>query len=341
MLETVLIVGLIVCYLWGINVSDNNKSEYISLENSTRIKGFFALVILAHHIIQFGNDHNGIILHRVGYIGVAVFFFYSGYGLMYKLRNDENYLDNYFKKRLLKIIYPSVIVYALYVFEDYLMGRPHSIIDVLKSLVNGVPIGVGTWYMIFIIVFYCYFWLVSIIAKRNIKKVIVAIGLFVVLWIIGCNLVGYGQVWFVSSLSLFVGACWDEVKGKVHEICDKNYIVTLLISSFVFIILEILVLNSHGDTPLYFIYQIVGSTVFVILLQVLNYKIQNKGKILDFLGGLSLEIFMVHGFFAKAFLKPLLGVANGVAYAIAVIACSIMAGYLFHLLIKRINKIIL
>ena len=340
MAEILLILAIIICFLWGISYSDDNKESYLTLENTTRIKGLFALVIMGHHLTQSINDHSGIFLHKAGYIGVAVFLFYSGYGVIYKLRMDEHYLDGFFKKRILKILYPFFIVYVLYIIEDYLAGKPHTVMDIVKSFVNGVPYGSGTWYVIFIVLFYISFWIIATVTKRDIRKVLIGTVGFIVLWIVFCYVARYGQVWYVSSLAILVGMSWDIIKPKIHYLCDNYYVLTLIILFVLFMIPNVVILISQGGTYFYYFLEIVASTFFVFLVQVLNYRIQNKGKILMILGKISFEIYLVHGLFVSSLRGPLLAKANGIVYALAVISCSIVTGYLLHIMVAKINSIL-
>ena len=74
--------------LYGLKIENNTSlinNTYLSKDNCNSFRGLFALIIIIHHIAK--SVSSGIILKpftQVGYLIVAVFFFYSGYGLMKK-----------------------------------------------------------------------------------------------------------------------------------------------------------------------------------------------------------------------------------------------------------------
>lgn len=64
-------------------------------------KEFFAVTVVFHHLSQIFKT--GIIFplfRNFGTISVAVFFFFSGYGLMKKYITDENYKKGFLLRRL-------------------------------------------------------------------------------------------------------------------------------------------------------------------------------------------------------------------------------------------------
>lgn len=61
------------------NLTD--RQDYLSKNNSDCIKGLFALCVLLHHIYQgsglFRGSILGMGLQALGYLSVAMFFFYQ------------------------------------------------------------------------------------------------------------------------------------------------------------------------------------------------------------------------------------------------------------------------
>ena len=86
--------------------SVQSKENYLSKQNSDCLKGIFAFFVITHHLYQSSNLINGgalaVILQALGYLSVAVFFFLSGYGLMYSfIIKGDGYISNFIKKRIL------------------------------------------------------------------------------------------------------------------------------------------------------------------------------------------------------------------------------------------------
>ncbi len=339
MVEIVFLLFLLGTYLYGLYYSVDNKDKYLSLYNTNQLKGFFALIIIFHHLTQNIYGDEGLVLHNAGYIGVAVFFFFNGYGLMYKLKNDENYLKGFFRKRLLKILYPFLMVYALGMILDWIQGNPHSISEIIKSFINGHPLVSGSWYVIFILLFYLFFWAAAVFFKRNPVKVIIASGCFLVIWIVFCIFRKFGQVWFISCLSILLGMCWDYIDNKIEVLAEKKsryvYFSAMII---IFIFLHSLYSGAlHGTYKGFFI-AMLSSTVFAFLIMVLNYYLQNKGPVLNFFGKISFEFYLIHTLFISLLRGNIINIENDFLFAILVFGFSILSAYFMNFINGKINK---
>ena len=78
--------------------------------NSNKIKGLLALLIIIHHLSIYIKDTILLkVFTIVGVIAVSAFFFYSGYGLMTSYLKKENYLKDFWNKRIMKIVIPYII----------------------------------------------------------------------------------------------------------------------------------------------------------------------------------------------------------------------------------------
>lgn len=67
----------------------------------------------------------------MGILCVAVFFFYSGYGLTISLRNKKNYMQGFIRKRFLTILVPYLMIAFIYWIWSAMNGNPYSIISLI------------------------------------------------------------------------------------------------------------------------------------------------------------------------------------------------------------------
>ncbi len=116
-------------------VAINQSSEICFDKNLTDLIKFLACLMIAlHHYSQgmvVAGTHNPIyqlFSTQGGWLGVAIFFFLSGYGLM---KSDlKNHLSPipFFKKRLLKTYLPAVLVSAIW--GGYFLTESHKTVDI-------------------------------------------------------------------------------------------------------------------------------------------------------------------------------------------------------------------
>ena len=88
----------------GGRVSDG----FLSLEQTHMIQAFACIGVILHHVTQqitaYGIYDKGPIslFNDIGILFTALFFFFSGYGLITSLQEKPGYLDSFFKKRVLR-----------------------------------------------------------------------------------------------------------------------------------------------------------------------------------------------------------------------------------------------
>ena len=119
----------IALFVWGGRFAGFGRTRFhedsASLDVTKSVRGIAATGVILHHISQEsafqqagGPDGSGVIqaFCNIGYLFVAVFFFWSGFGLIKSLESKPGYLDGFFKKRVLRVLiipfYVSVILYA-------------------------------------------------------------------------------------------------------------------------------------------------------------------------------------------------------------------------------------
>ena len=93
-------------------------------QKTKRIQGLFAVLIIFHHLSQMVSApwlpdsirRPGLELFvPVGYLLVAFFFFSSGYGLTKSMRSKEDYFDEFFVRRLNRVLFVSIAVDIVYI----------------------------------------------------------------------------------------------------------------------------------------------------------------------------------------------------------------------------------
>ena len=143
------------------------KHRVLSREQSTALKGFaIAIVILCH----VGNHYTRVFT-PLGGIGVALFLTLSGYGL--ECSYEAHGLTDFWKKRLISVFLPYLIVEAVTIplRDDFHLGE--FILDI--TLLNPQhPLG---WYMNYLLLWYVTFWIIKKlpIAKKEQLFVVAAI----------------------------------------------------------------------------------------------------------------------------------------------------------------------
>ena len=318
------------------------NENYLSISTCRAYKGIFAIVIIFHHLAQ--KTENGLLFQLfsgIGYLGVSVFFFFSGYGLLRSYINSENYKKGFLFRRLSSILIPYVIVTFLYWLMNYAIGNFYTIKDVFVAIVQGEPIALNSWYVINILAFYIVFWILMVLCQKHYCLMIVG-GLFwYVFYVAFCLKMHYGGWWYNSSFLVSVGMIWAVYEKRILDVIKQHYIsvavsVGVLLAFLFFISFRIVPLGSSNWIVL--IMTTLKAILFTICVLLFSLRFVVENKILDFLGTISFEIYLLHGLFMVIFRNNIMYIQNELLWCILVLFCTIALAFLLHIVFDRIVK---
>lgn len=130
------------------------------------------LVMFSHYFnlkAQVGfelNPFEWCVRSQGGNIGVGVFFFLSGYGLMMSEMKSHLPLKMFFRRRFCKIYLPVVLVTALWLPITYRITPPDTYWLIIRDLVIGFNDPV-LWFIKSLILLYAVFWLSTVFIDKS------------------------------------------------------------------------------------------------------------------------------------------------------------------------------
>lgn len=278
--------------LYGSKIAGSGDNCYLALDNTLPIRGLLAICIVLHHGSGYFTRLSFISpLRYIGYLVVALFFFLSGYGLTYGLKNKRGYMDGFLKKRLIAVLIPYWICNTVYYAGVHLMGEQIEAKRFLLSMLLLKVINGPAWYVQLQVLLYMLFY-VSFAKKKNWPLFYT---LFVVLYV-GAFAAGVDEVYTRSALAFPLGVIWCNYQDRIDKIIDAHYWTGII--------------GAAGITSLFFCLKFVGVVIDSNLLKQLGanisavafcglalwiakkIRISNQG--LRFLGSISYEIFLMH-----------------------------------------------
>ena len=337
------------------------QKDPLGLKQSKALLGFFAVLIVMHHLVQtIGADNASIfkVLENFGVCFVGAFFFYSGYGLMKSTTEKEGYLKGFFKKRFPTILIPFYLCTFIFLIVDVCMGKRYSIGEWAGYLTGWILRNTHMWYIVEIAFIYLAFY-VCIRFIKNRKVATVCIFAFLAALTAGSLLLCHGEYWFQgewwynSTLLFFFGILIAQKETKILDFLKKHYIAMLALCLTGFGIFTqvngYMLANygywtengsyaGYGDKFLTLGPQLTMTFFFVCLLILISLKCRFENRVLDFLGKISLELYLIHNLFIMHFTE-----LSGIGiYIVCVLACSIVSAALLHkfvsFLLRKINK---
>lgn len=331
MLVYICIILIIVYKIKFFKLNEYNQNS-LSLENSNSVKGLAAIAVVLHHIVQrLHNPQSLVLFLHIGYLSVSIFFFYSGYGLMRSYITKKNYLNNFWTIRISKVVIPFILSNILFIIRDIVCrGTKFSLYDILTYTLGIRLIDGFKWYIIALIILYSGFYFVF--KYLDTKKAIVGIFLLITCFNLACRLIGTGIWWYNSTYCFFIGIIFGAYCEPLFNVLRKKHIIITLSTISIFITTFILNISKGNIVT-----AIVSSSFFVLVCICLLMKIQLYNNVLNFLGSISYEIYLIHKIPLDAFDK----IRNGHAfiYLTLCIITSILMAYAFNLLSKHTIKI--
>ena len=180
-----------------------NYSSLTNRESANCMKGMAAILIVFSHAHYYSTNLGLMKLFKpFGYIGVSLFFFCSGYGVMHQYISNKNYLNGFLTKRLRCVYIPYLIatfMYALFIqninIEYGKLIKNVFLMDRILPFAWYVPVVLG-WYLLF-------FAVLKIIG--NSKKACVIFLCANILWYIIGYLLGLSSFYYNSTICLTLG----------------------------------------------------------------------------------------------------------------------------------------
>lgn len=173
------------------------------------LKATLPLLIMLHHLAQKIDSDMLFMFKPLGAFICSIFFFITGYGIEISHLNKSNYINNFFSKRVSKVIIPffiSILFYQIYCF--YFEGAIHlnttTITDLLlKGMTNDIlP---ASWFIFAILYFYVAFYISCLIklkrTNNKYKYQTSILFLLLLIYILYCKLHNFGFYWYNSIFS--------------------------------------------------------------------------------------------------------------------------------------------
>ena len=276
--------------LWRAKLAQNIKDFTFTKDKSDQLKGLFILIVILHHISQRlqCNKSCMIFFKDAGYLAVGMFFFISGFGLMKSLIIKENYLDDFFKRRILRIYFPFIIVNILTLLVLYLKGENISLENAIQYIVGIKLIDSTLWFIVAITLFYFFFYIIySQIKKLNHAHILLVVG--TLLYILFCKITHQGGWKFVSIFCFPLGILYAWREKRINSLIYKNYFLYLISAFAVFLISFVL-----RKTNILFGWHYLSSIFFSIFIVLLALKMNLNSSFFKLCGIFSLELYLLH-----------------------------------------------
>ncbi len=307
-------------------------TELFSREQTVAVKGILALVIVLDHLgAEMPQELALQPFHTVGFLAVGFFFLFSGYGVALNWDQKPHYQDGFLSRRLTAILTPVFFTNLFYLALNLAQGQRYTVLGgVLRVLdvfylfrLNG-----STWYIYSLAAFCIAYYLCARFVPRKYDMAVFAA--FLAGWTIVLGLNDLGQMYGMNFCFL-AGILLARGQKQVLAVWHKRYPVYLLLFgalSFAllfgyWVFYDNLILGK-------FLARNIGSVCAAVFFTLAMQKLRFGNPVIRFLGGISMEIYLIHMFWIRLLHSDLIYLTNNVVYTAVVIAASVLSAVPLH-----------
>lgn len=338
----------------------------LALVQSKALQGFLALCIVFHHCAQkvfydrwgSGFSLSGLeVMALMGFAFVGYFFFCSGYGLYQSCQRKQDYLDGFLRRRVVPLLLIYFACNTIYLVGRLAVGETFDA-SRLVCLLCGIELAnPNAWFVVTLPIVYLLFYASkrgssdeALVTRRLFlgTGAYILVGTAVMMAFSNINRYGVflGRWWYNTVILFPLGYlfgrrepeawAWMKASFRRQVVCS----VTLFVGGF---LLSVLFAMVFYVAPIAIVLESLSAVIFTWSLLLFSLRRRTTSRLLSFYGGLTLELYLMQGFFVNLFYRPfyekgtgIITIDNPPIYILLVLACATVFALLFRQVTKRL-----
>ena len=329
--------------LWGIKFSGKGyyAEESLSRSVTDSVKGVFIWLVFLSHFSGYATYTSRLdtlgkwIPLQLGQLIVALFLFYSGYGVCEAIKKKgSSYVKPFPKNRIGKTLIHFDIAVLLFLIIALATGEKPSLTRVALSFVGWDNLGNSNWYIFDVLVLYAITWISFTIIRKNNRIALLLATTLTLGFIIVLRYTRWSW-WYDTVLCYILGMWFSFYKEKVLRFLTKNNLLWCGTALVTLVLFEILHFGSFGLSGL-----ILKPLVFCILVITILIKFNISNTALVLSGQYTFELYILQRI--PMILLKHFGLAdfNIYIYFISCIVITIALAFIFRKLTNLIDKLL-
>lgn len=284
--KLIILLALIILMLYKINIKPNHfQNDYLSKEKTQSIKGIFIMIVFISHSLSYitvkeSFDFPAIYLcQKLGQLMVALFLFYSGYGIYESIKKKkQTYVDSIPKKRIAKVLFEFAIAVTTFLICNLLLQNDYDLPTILLSYIGWESIGNSNWYIFAIIIMYLASYIAFKVFENDHLKAIIGTTIisYLYIYIIGTLKAPY---WVDTILCFPLGMWYSYYKDKIEHYFFQNNKVYFF---SVFLLLGLFIVSYK--TKMNLLSLNINAILFTFVVVITTMKVSIHNLILSWIG---------------------------------------------------------
>lgn len=319
----ILCLGILIANALGVG---KRNDDFLSRDMTSTINGYFLTTVFMTHIIQYlssdmynSADWLYIYINRsLGQLIVAMFLFYSGYGVMESIKHKDGYMRSFPVRRILLLAVDFWIAAFIYLVVSCSTNNTPTVRYAIEAFFAWESLGNSNWYVFAIM----YLYIITFLSFRFLKPKYT--------WISIALVVGF-SVFYMFFMERHKGGWWydtvmcyaagmifsyhvDRIKKYVFCVKGWRYVLGLfgLICSFA-------VIYMFRNKDVWF-FEIL-SILFALIIVMLTVRFRASGRLYTYVGK-NLFCFYIYQRIPMILFKDSLGKTNVYLYFFVCVICT-------------------
>lgn len=260
--------------------------EILSKRLSNSLKGLAAILVLSAHCAQWYAAQTNVnmiigLVAKLGRYGVSIFFAVSGYGLVCSAKKgiDRNFL----KRRLTATYMPYIMIEGIALS---LRGINWN----LERLVR-IFLGMDAWFVMVILLFYILFYLGWKYSKHKVRTI--ETGIFIISVLLA--VIFKDSLWYSSNIAFGIGVLVKTYEKEFIAFVSKGWGNKIILLAVWFALSGFIYMSAmNRNQIIYILFKVMASGAWTVLILALCVKVNYKGELLERLGQISLECYLLY-----------------------------------------------
>jgi peptidoglycan/LPS O-acetylase OafA/YrhL len=328
-------VLLLVVACWGIKRAPKGEffEEPLNKRQGLALRGVFACVVMMFHLSLWRLGDDSCLFARFGFWGsasVAIFLGLSGYGLVTQAETRPDYMKGFWPTRLKSLLGPYCLMTLLCGIQVWRGDMKWA--EQLYLQLGLVHFG---WFFAVLLGFYLVFWLGyhNTAFPLNSRGVMSCLGTFCLTVLL--QFYSEKTDYLFISNGAFVAGIWlGHGQGKKFKYFGKCW-------WFVMAIMGIIILINcsqgwHERHEADRLTTFLCNTLFFVSIAILGMKVQFSNCVLTWLGKISYELYLTHGWLMYELRHWWPGL-KGTGYVYAVVAGNLAMASALHCVVRWVR----
>ena len=321
--------------------------DYITRDATNNIKGIFVILILFSHsayYLSLNGEYDKPYIQMQGHLGqmvVAMFLFYSGYGIMEQIKKREfSYVMSIPKKRFPNLLLNFDLAEILYVVLFLALGNKLSLKGLIKAFTAWEGIGNSSWYIFVTFCLYIFTFISFFAIKWFNKKwqqipYLFAVTALTATMIIVLTKLKSGQSWWFNTAILFpLGMWYSYFKDTIEKVLMKN---DMLYYSALAVAVALYLFTYIHRSDRFISYEL-WAIMFTLGLTLITMKVKIESNLLKWFGEHIFSIYILQRI-PMIILKDI-GVADRHKYVFVILSIAVTCAMaeIFDVLTGKLSK---